>query len=345
MRGFKIFIYIGLFFFGIYALSMLLVDESKNFVVEKEINYPIDKVFPQFNNLQNFTQWNEFFVNKKGYKLSYYTPYEGQGSSMNYQNMKTKSDYGDIFIRYAHRFTSLKYQLYEGNNTSPYKIDLKFIPNKNSTKIIWYISTPKTSYLGRSLNLISEDYIASTIDKSMRNLSQLLSGKVDKENLLSNIKYDTLMVENQKGMLLLGVNVSSVNKKGDLIKNIELNHGKVFNFVTKDLGKKEDEFGAPVLITDPRGFKNKEVSYYYGLPLSKRVGVSDNNFSFRTISPSDVFVIYYKGKYEGRVKAINQLLDKAKKDSMRNGELQETFIEAPNSRTDVKIKLSLPVFR
>jgi hypothetical protein len=28
---------------------------------------------------------------------------------------------------------------------------------------------------------------------------------------------------------------------------------------------------------------------------------------------------------------------------MRNGELQETFIEAPNSRTDVKIKLSLPV--
>ena len=153
------------------------------------------------------------------------------------------------------------------------------------------------------------------------------------------------MVENQKGMLLLGVNVSSVNKKGDLIKNIELNHGKVFNFVTKDLGKKEDEFGAPVLITDPRGFKNKEVSYYYGLPLSKRVGVSDNNFSFRTISPSDAFVIYYKGKYEGRLKAINQLLDKAKKDSMRNGDLQETFIEAPNSRTDVKIKLSLPVFR
>ena len=96
MRGFKIFIYIGLFFFGIYALSMLMIDESKNFVIEKEINYPIDKVFPQFNNLQNFTQWNEFFVNKKGYKLSYYTPYEGQGSSMNYQNMKTKLNYNVV---------------------------------------------------------------------------------------------------------------------------------------------------------------------------------------------------------------------------------------------------------
>ena len=33
----------------------------------------------------------------------------------------------------------------------------------------------------------------------MVNLSQLLSGKVDKEILLSKIKYDTLMVEKQDG--------------------------------------------------------------------------------------------------------------------------------------------------
>jgi effector-binding domain-containing protein len=264
---------------------------------------------------------------------------------MNYQNMKTKSDYGDLFIRYENHFSSLKYQLYEGTNHTPYKIDLKFIPNKNTTKIIWYITTPRTSFLGRAYNLISEDYIASTIDKSMINLSQVLGGKVDKEILLSNIKYDTLMVEKQNGFLLLGVNVSSVNKKGELIKNIELNHGKVYNFVTKDLGKKEDEFGAPVLITDARAYKNKEVSYYYGIPLSKRVGVSDNNFSFRTVGSTDSYVMYYQGKYDGRIKAINQLLDKAKKDSMRNGELQEMFIEAPNSRADVKIKLTLPVFR
>ena len=52
-----------------------------------------------------------------------------------------------------------------------------------------------------------------------------------------------------KTVLLLGVNVSSVNKKETLIKNIELNHGKSFQFCDKDLGKK-DEFGAPVLITD-----------------------------------------------------------------------------------------------
>lgn len=345
MKGFKIFIYFGILLFGIYSLSMFLVDESKSFVIETEVKYPIEKVFPQFNNLQNFTQWNDFFVTKKGYKFSYYTPYEGQGSSMNFQNMKSNSDFGDLFIRYENHLSSLKYQLYEANGPSPYKIDLKFVPYKNTTKIIWYVTTPRTSFLGRAYNLVSEDYVVNTIDKSMVNLSQLLSGKVDKEILLSNIKYDTLMVEQQKGFLLLGVNVSSVNKKGELIKNIELNHGKVYNFVTKDLDKKEDEFGSPILITDPNGYKNKEVSYYYGLPLSKRVGVSDNNFSFRTVSPSESYIVYYQGKYDGRTKAIKLLLDKAKKDSMRNGELQEMFIEAPNSRSDVKIKLSLPVFK
>lgn len=345
MRGFKLFLLVGLFLFGIYSLSMFMIDESKNFVIEKEINYPIDKVFPQFNNLQNFTQWNEYFRSKKDYKFSYYTPYEGQGSSMSFQNLKTNSDKGDAFIRYENRFSSLKYHLYEEKSIYPYKIDLKFIPNQNKTRVIWYISTPKTSFLGRFVNLFSEDYIVNTIDKSMVNLSQLLSGKVDKEILLSNIKYDTLMVEKQEGMLLLGVNVSSINKKGELIKNIELNHGKVFNFVTKDLGKKEDEFGSPILITDPTGYKNKEVSYFYGVPLSKRVGVSDNNFSFRTINSSEMYVMYYQGKYDGRIKSITELLKKAEKDSMRNGELQEMFIEAPNSRKDVKVKLSLPVFR
>ena len=55
--------------------------------------------------------------------------------------------------------------------------------------------------------------------------------------------------------------------------------------------------------------------------------------------------MYYKGNYEGRIKVIGQLLNQAKKDSMRNGYLQEMFIETPDSKKEVKIKLSLPVFR
>ncbi len=345
MRLFKFIIYIAVFLLSIYSLSMLLVDESKQFTIQKEINYPIDKVFPQFNNLQNFAQWSAFFQNKEEYSFSYYTPYEGQGSSMTYQNPKKNSDFGDFFIKYSNLNSTVKYQLFDGKNESPYRIDVKFIPQKNKTKIIWYIHTPKQPLLKRSLNLITEDDIADDVEKSVQKLSQLLGGKVDKELQLSKIKYDTLFIEKEKNMLLLGINVSTNNKKGNAIKNIELNHNKVINFVTKDLNKKEDEFGSPILITEASGFKNKEVSYYYGVPVKKKQGLVDNNFSYRTINPSEFYVMYYKGSYDGRVNVITQLMNKARKDSLRNGYLQEIFLEAPEAKKEVKIKLSLSVFR
>ncbi len=345
MRGLKIFFFIGILLLSVYSVTMLFLDENKNFVIEKEINYPIERVFPQFNNFQHFTEWNHYFSHDKNYNYRYFLPYEGQGSSMYFENVKQKSEFGEVFMRYVNPFSTIKYQLYERNEKAPYNIDVKFIPKGDKTKVIWYVKTPKQPFLLRSLNLISEDYIADNIAKSMLNLATLMGGKVDKETKLASIKYDSIMVENQEGRLLLGINVSSSNKKGALFKNIIINHNKVINFVSKDLGKKEDEFGEPILLTEVGSYKNKEVSYFYGVPLSKRVGVTDNNFSFRTINPSQSYVIYFKGNYDARVKAITALLQKAKKDSMRNGTLEEVFVNPPSEDELPILKLSLPVYR
>jgi len=153
------------------------------------------------------------------------------------------------------------------------------------------------------------------------------------------------MIENREGALLLGVNVSTRNTKDILFKNVLMNHGKVVNYVRSDLGKKDDEFGIPVLITNPANLKDKEISYFYGVPLSKRISVSDNNFSFQTLNASKVYYIYYQGNYNNRIKNIQELLKKAKKDTLRNGQLMEEFLEEPADNQDVKLKLSLPVYR
>ncbi|UJF29190.1 hypothetical protein L0B70_10105 [Kaistella sp. 97-N-M2] len=179
----------------------------------------------------------------------------------------------------------------------------------------------------------------------MKNLFAILGNKVDKEKQRESLKFDSLMVEQQEGQLLLGVSVNSKNAKDALFKNIVINHNKVLNYVKMDLGKKTDEYGEPILITDADNYKDKEVSYYYGIPLSKRVGVSDNNFSFRTVNASKNYVIYYRGSYPGRIKLIQQLLLKAKKDTLRTGDLQQTFLEEPREENNTVIKLSLPVFR
>lgn len=345
MRWIKLGIFILLVLLGVYAVSMTFVDESKTFTVEKEIRYPVEKVFPQFANLQNFTRWNSFFSDNADLSFQYFSPYVGKGSALSYQDKNESSRFGDFFIRYENPLKTIRYQLFQGKNSTPYLIDVKFKPQNDHTRIIWYIHTPKQSLLKRSVNLLTEDYIADNIDKSMKNLYQLLGNKVDRETQRQNLKFDSLMVENQDSQLLLGINVTTKNAKDALFKNIMMSHNKVLNFVKMDMGKREDEFGEPVLITDADHFKDKEVSYFYGVPLPKKVGVSDNAFSFRTLNASKNYVIYYRGNYAGRVKAIQQLLQKAKKDTMRTGDLQQRFLEQPDTENETVMKLSIPVFR
>ncbi len=342
----KIFTVIVLILVGAYALSMYyFVDESKNFQIEKEIDYPVDKVFSQFNNLQNFTRWNNFFTSSQSIDIDYYTPYEGKGSAISYEDPRNGTE-GEMFIRYENPNRTLRYQLFENRNENPTLVDVKFkAVSAERTKITWYVHTPKLSVLSRVKNFWTEDRFAENIDKSMVNLKNVLGNKVEKDNQLAAIKYDSLMVENEEEKLLLGINVSTSNKKDALYRNIVMNYNKVYNYVTMDLGKKDDEFGYPMLITDADNYKDKEVSYFLGIPLSKKMGITDNNFSFRTVNSSQNYVLYYKGTYAGRVKAIQQLIQKAKNDEMRYGDVQQTFIERPVDGQDVNVKLSLTVFK
>jgi hypothetical protein len=179
----------------------------------------------------------------------------------------------------------------------------------------------------------------------MVNLKNVLGNKVEKDHLLATVKYDSLMVENEEEKLLLGINVSASNKKDALYKNIVMSYNKIYNYVTMDLGKKEDEFGYPILITDADNYKDKEVSYFLGIPLSKKMGITDNNFSFRTINPTRNYIMYYKGTYAGRVRSIIQLIRKAEKDEMRYGDVRQTFLEHPIEDQEVNMKLSLAVFK
>lgn len=345
MKWFKFGVVLILAVAGLYALAMSFVSENKDFTIQKEINYPIDKVFPQFNNLQSFISWSDFIPDDKNMTYQFYSPYQGQGSSMSYHNTKDKDAKGDLFIRYENPMKTLKFQLFEGEHNTPYLIDLKFIPNGDTTKIIWYIHTPKQPFLKRSLNLISEDFWNENVSSSMKNLQKVLANKIDKEILRENIKFDSLMVEKQESQLVLGINATTKNIKDGLFKNIVINHNKVLNYVKIDMGKKEDEFGEPILVGDADNFKDKEVSYFYGVPVSRKEKITDNNFNFRTINASTNYVIFYKGSYGNRINSIQQLLSKAKRDTMQVGNLHQTFIEEPSKDENVTLKLSLEVFK
>lgn len=346
MRWIKTGVFLAALLAAVYAVSLYyFAEESKTFKGESEINYPLDKVYPQFSNFQNFTKWNQYFSDSKTMNLDYFSPYEGQGSAVSFSDEK-KDRKGEMYLRYENAGKTLKYQLFEGENENPTRITFRFIPvSQERTKVKWEISTPKLSFWNRAANLWTDESFANSVQKSITGLAGVLGNKIDRDLQLASIKYDSIFVEQREGQLLLGVNVSTKNDKKGFYKNIALNYNKVLNYMQMDLGKNEDEYGNLVLVTDADSYKDKEVSYYLGAPVPKRISVSDNNFSFRTQNASTLYSVYYKGSFADRVKTIQQLLQKAQKETMRSSDVEIQFVEQPEENNDGVYKISLPVYR
>lgn len=344
MRKFKLIAITVFIITAIYVWFTRVYEEEKVFVVKKEVSYPVEKVFSQFENLQNFTKWNTQFILDKKYKYTYFQPYEGEGSAISFLNPKNEKDFGQIYIRSLKANKFIQYEFYKKNDKIPYIIKVSFLPKGEKTKLIWDIETPKITLMESFLGSVTDEDIEYSIEQSMKGLTNLLSGKIEKDVMISQIKYDSIMIEEQEERLLLGLNVSANNQKGNLFKNINLNHNKLSSFLEKDLSKSDDEFGLPILLTEMGNLKNKEISYFYGVPLPKEEKISDRNFVFRKQNKSKIYTIYYKGKYENRRRSIEQLANRIKRDSLKNGMLEELFVEEPSEEKDVILKISLPVY-
>lgn len=334
--------------FGVYTLVMYYAtEENQSFTIEKEIAFPIEKVYPQFSNLQNFVRWNPYFSpeNNKDLKMSFFLPYEGEGSSMRF--LKGKDNIaGELYIRYENLNKGLKYQLFEPGDHHPFVINVKFIPvSEGKTKIIWNVNTPKLALLERYQNIGAEDNFAKNIDRGIQSLSNLLANKVDRDEIINSIKYDSIITEDMENMILLGVNSNAINKKDKLFSTIIRDYNKVNNFATVDLGKREDEIGYPILITSNDQWKSKNVSYFVGVPFSKKVNITDNNFVYRDMSVSKLYSIYYKGKFENRISSVQKLMQQAKKDTLQYGEVMQTFLQPPQENKEVIMKFSLPIHK
>jgi effector-binding domain-containing protein len=273
--------------------------------------------------------------------VEFYKPYEGTGSSLAFND---ESVSGNLNISYQNPLKTIKYQYYNEDDDSPTEIAVHFKAiSPEKTSINWKISTPKRSFLTRAKNLWSEIDFLKTIDQSNIQLTSVLSNKIDRDQLLSDIKYDSLIIENAEAQIIFGVNVTSSTKKDALFKNILMNYSKASNFITNDLNKKVDEIGFPVLLLNTNDLKNKELSYFLGFPLSKKEKITDNNFSYKEIAKGQKYSIYYKGNFNSRIRVIQTLIQKAKSEEKSYGEIQQIFLETPQIDEDVLMKISLPV--
>lgn len=328
-----------------YAISMFYVESVQKFTVSREIGYPVNKVYKQFSNLQDYSVWNEFTPKNKDLSFTYFLPYSGKGSSLHYVNKTDSTSTGDLFIRNAIPNKRLYYSLYRDRDAKPFKIRVDFKAlGGGRTKMIWQVETPPRTFLGKSINLLAEGHFNSDIDNSLQNLVHILSQKVDKEILLKNIQYGLIQDENHQSETLVGLNVTVSNReKGSFVNSVEMNYNKLFVFLTQDLKKKEDEFGDIQIMTLDTNPFSKEISYYIGARVLGKFDVPDSNFVFKDSNSGDFLVSYYTGPFDQGYKTIVNLLKDAKERKLIIGGLTEIFVQPPEPDKDVVIKYMLQV--
>jgi effector-binding domain-containing protein len=353
MRFFKISFYTALFLFVAYAVGMMFVEENKSVVLKNEIKHPISKVFPQFEALQNLSQWHQFLFDEQS-SYTYFQPYQGPNSSMSFRLKTDSSQVGECYVRAVKPLKKMVYEVYINKNHQPYhiEVDFKALPNQH-TQLTWRVANPKLGYFMRVKNLWSEFSIEEDLNKGLANLNKILGGKMDKEAMLSAIKYDTLMVEQQPAQILIGLSASVQHKKDELQKSIQMNEAKLKTFLTKDLSKKEDEFGQTMVIyeaTDDvvtqvkrKRVTSKNYSYFMGAAVKQKFGISDNNFTYRESPVGKNLVIYFQGDYSNKAAYASKLYQKAKKDTLKVGPMKELFIKSPSGQNEAIVKLMLPI--
>ncbi|MBF5027431.1 SRPBCC family protein [Planobacterium oryzisoli] len=345
MRWIKFLVILSVIGVGVYVVTGLLTTRPKTYTFSQSVPYSVDKVFQQFRDVREFASWNGYFTalgNDKDWSAAYFEPYTGMGANAKFYNEKNGM-FREVLLKYENLNRSVRYHFLENGWERPVVVDVIMRPKGSAhTNLEWHITIPEQSVFSTMTSEWEEDSMKPLITRSTQRLSITLGNKVDKDLLLQNIIYDSIFTQTRKGALLVGVSATSANRPETLMESTVVQHNKVWAYATMDLAKREDELGFPTMLYTVGGKGETHLSYYYGVEVSKREGLKDQSFSYRTVPSSSVYSMFHRGNARSIEGAVEKLVKKAKADSVRIGDLQQEFLDPPVNGQTLRVKLSLP---
>lgn len=331
---------ISLILFGAITYTYFHFDkkETKTILVSQQIDLPIDKVFPYFNNLQKFNNWTAFFNNNSA---SYYTPYEGKNASATLYS-KDKEKQTEIHITQSKTPHTIQYQILTPDRKTPILLHVNLKPiHSKATKIQWKATFPTENILFSEDIFEDEEAFRKKIETGNIQLKSLIENKAQRESQLGKIQFDSIEIEQLSATHYIGIASSTKQQNNTWLKNLQMNHTKLENFIAIEMGLQQENYGYPTLFYIPNS-KIKETSYFLGISVNKVPNITDANFSLQQKPASKAFTAYYKGDWEDRQKTINTLIMRAQKEQVHTQALQILFIEKPEANKPVLLKIILP---
>ena len=341
MKVFRWIIIILIIIFGSYYVgSKVFIEDYKTYRFESSIDEPVAKIFPQYNELQTYAKWQPYLAAKDIRKI-YYSPYAGAGAQLEYA-AADGSQSGLLTITRTVPAKSIRLELLENSQSQPIVVDIAFRAQGSGCKILYKVNRPPVNKITAFLQPKGSMKMLEDMRQETVALKNYLNKRSSRDAFLTNIRFDTIMLEKVPGVLLLGINTSSKNNPADFTEQLSRTHNKIFAFLTMDLGKEEDELGFPVLVSSDLRSKQKEKSFFYGVPVRAKMDISDNTITYLNIPASAAYSVYYQGDLNGIVAKVEELTNKIRKESKLPAPPQIYYLENPSQGSRWLVKIILP---
>lgn len=154
-------------------------------VAEKELEYPVEMVFEEFNNMSEFSKWEPWTHEDSAATKEFYSPYRGKGAGYKWSS-KGKS--GEITILASTKNDSLVYDLEGYDLGKKSEMIIRFSSETpQTTKVVWTTESEKIKYFSRYYAYFTSDRIKEKLMKGFEFLETKLQNAVSSSENTNNL--------------------------------------------------------------------------------------------------------------------------------------------------------------
>jgi effector-binding domain-containing protein len=323
MRALKIIGVFVLVLIGLFLLVAIFLSDNVHIRETVEIEAPVNVVFANVNNFNNWQKWSPFQEKDPEMLITYEGPAEGVGATM-----KWISSEGDGYLKHTEVVPNISIRSdlnFEDMRMS--QLLFEFENSMQRTIVAWSIDIKDLSYpMGRWMGLFMKGRMEDDFKQGLSNLKSICETGM----LVDVIKWRTSEVVEKNVEPILALSI----KDSCTVEGFSDKFKEIFSSITEHMQKmkvKRNGFPFCVYYTwNPEGVTVFEA----GIPISRKVDGKDR-IVLSELSGGKALMVSQFGPYESTGDAHNAI-DKYMKDNNKvcNGAPWEVYITEPGNEPD-----------
>lgn len=336
---------LSLFFAILIALLLLLpivLPKTEIGEFELELDAPIGLVYEEFNNLKNFSQWEDFMEDDKDVKkelsqnprdINAWLKWKSESSSVGNGEIKIKDNQINEFV---------EYEVVNEGWTENGQLMVNFNATNNAKTIVKIrYESPKLPYFYRWYNLFKNE--DAKLESSLNKLDEYVKVELEKQRKVGKLIVGEYRVFETNTIPLIAVkNESNLNEK-TITNKIESSFESIYEALVSKDEILHIDLGLPIVYFTNWDEKNKKATYFSGIPFTESFPMN-RKFQKTNIPKGKYLLTLHIGPRSKKKTTIDLMKKYAKSHQMELGtKYWEVFLNDPKETDSLLLQSRLYV--